>query len=42
MFAALNSIEMVTVPWWFLEISGANDNALAGWVESVSVSSKKL
>jgi glutathione S-transferase len=34
MFAALNSIEMVSVPWWFLEISGAKDNALAGWVES--------
>jgi len=30
--AALNSIEMVTVPWWFLEISGARDNALTGWV----------
>ncbi len=32
--AALNSIEMVTVPWWFLEISGADDNRLAGWMES--------
>lgn len=32
--AALNSIEMVTVPWWFLEISGAKDNGLAGWMES--------
>ena len=32
--AALNSIEMVTVPWWFLEISGAKENALTGWVES--------
>lgn len=30
--AALNSIEMVTVPWWFLEISGAADNGLAGWM----------
>lgn len=30
--AALNSIEMVTVPWWFLEISGAKDNGLTGWV----------
>src|SRR3546814_5515746 len=29
--AALNSIEMVTVPWWFLEISGAKDNGLADW-----------
>lgn len=30
--AALNSIEMVTVPWWFLKISGDEDNALTGWV----------
>lgn len=30
--AALNSIEMVTVPWWFLKISGDADNALTGWV----------
>lgn len=34
MIAALNSIEMVAVPWWFLEISGHKDNALAGWLES--------
>ncbi|HEX9946454.1 MAG TPA: glutathione S-transferase family protein [Allosphingosinicella sp.] len=32
--AALNSMEMVTVPWWFLEITGAKDNGLAGWLES--------
>ena len=32
--AALNSIEMVTVPWWFLRISGQKDNALAGWMTS--------
>lgn len=32
--AALNSIEMVTVPWWFLEITGARDNHLTGWLES--------
>jgi glutathione S-transferase len=32
MVAALNSIEMVTVPWWFLKISGDEDNALAGWM----------
>lgn len=32
--AALNSMEMVTVPWWFLEISGANDNGLSGWLDS--------
>jgi glutathione S-transferase len=30
--AALNSIEMVTVPWWFLNISGDPDNALTGWM----------
>ncbi len=29
--AALNSIEMVTVPWWFLRISGDRDNKLTGW-----------
>jgi glutathione S-transferase len=32
--AALNSIEMVTVPWWFLNLSGARDNALTGWMSS--------
>jgi glutathione S-transferase len=30
--AALNSIEMVTVPWWFLKISGDEDNELTGWM----------
>lgn len=30
--AALNSIEMVTVPWWFLKMSGDEDNELTGWV----------
>jgi glutathione S-transferase len=30
--AALNSIEMVSVPWWFLEVSGEKDNRLAGWL----------
>jgi glutathione S-transferase len=30
--AALNSIEMVTVPWWFLKMMGDADNALTGWV----------
>lgn len=33
LFAALNSIEMVSVPWWFLEITGAKENGLAGWME---------
>ncbi len=30
--AALNSIEMVTVPWWFLKMSGDEDNDLTGWM----------
>ena len=30
--AALNSIEMVSVPWWFLKMTGDADNALTGWV----------
>lgn len=32
--AALNSIEMVTVPWWYLEVPGAKQNGLTGWLES--------
>ncbi len=28
--AALNSIEMVSVPWWFLKICGDEDNGLKG------------
>ncbi len=31
--AALNSIEMVSVPWWFLKICGDEDNGLKGWME---------
>lgn len=31
--AALNSIEMVTVPWWFLKICGDEDNGLRGWMD---------
>jgi glutathione S-transferase len=31
--AALNSIEMASVPWWFLTITGAADNPLTGWLE---------
>jgi glutathione S-transferase len=34
MIAALNSIEMVTVPWWFLKMSGEQDNGLADWMGS--------
>ena len=30
--AALNSIEMVSVPWWFLRLTGDKDNGLAGWL----------
>jgi glutathione S-transferase len=30
--SALNSIEMVSVPWWFLKLSGRADNELAGWM----------
>ena len=41
MIAALNSIEMVTVPWWFLKMSGDEDNGSpAGWA-SASTSSRK-
>lgn len=32
--AALNSIEMVTVPWWFLTITGAENDGLTGWMGS--------
>jgi glutathione S-transferase len=31
--AALNSIEMVTVPWWFLTITGQRENILTGWLD---------
>lgn len=30
--AALNSVELVTVPWWFLEISGTTPNGLTPWL----------
>ena len=30
--AALNSIEMVTVPWWFLKITGGENDDLTGWM----------
>lgn len=30
--SALNSIEMVTMPWWFLRMSGDADNKLTGWL----------
>lgn len=31
-FSALNSIEMASVPWWFLTISGQAENPLTGWL----------
>ncbi len=31
--AALNSIEMVTVPWWYLEVTGTKENGLTLWME---------
>jgi len=30
-FAALNSIEMVSVPWWFISLSDTKDNPLEPW-----------
>ena len=30
--AGLTSIKMVTVPWWFLKMSGVADTPLDGWV----------
>lgn len=32
LFAALNSIEMVSVPWWFVGVSGVAPNPLEGWL----------
>lgn len=30
--AALNSIEMVSVPWWFISLANKPDNPLEGWM----------
>lgn len=30
--AALNSVEMVSVPWWFLELSSEKENRLTDWL----------
>jgi len=30
--AALNSVEMVTVPWWFINLSKPSENPLSGWM----------
>jgi len=32
--AALNSMEMVTVPWWFIGLSTEKDNPLEAWMAS--------
>jgi glutathione S-transferase len=32
--SALNSVEMVTVPWWFLRLSGQAENGLTSWMHS--------
>ncbi|WP_375547684.1 glutathione S-transferase family protein [Oceanicaulis alexandrii] len=32
--SALNSVEMVSVPWWFLEVTGSKENGLRDWFES--------
>ena len=32
-FAALNSIEMVSVPWWFLKVTGHAGDPLGGWLD---------
>ena len=32
LFAALNSIEMVSVPWWFLTMTGKDDGGLGDWM----------
>lgn len=32
LISALNSVEMVTVPWWFLNNSEGPDNGLSGWM----------
>lgn len=33
LFAALNSIEMVAVPWWFVGMVGKGDNPLTEWTK---------
>jgi glutathione S-transferase len=40
--AALNSIELVAVPWWFLEVTGGKDNRLTGWLESRLVHMERI
>lgn len=31
--SALNTIEMLTVPWWFLRMSGKEESGLTGWMD---------
>jgi glutathione S-transferase len=33
LFSALNSVEMVTVPWWFIGLKKPAENPLAGWMQ---------
>lgn len=33
LIAALNSVEMVTVPWWFINLSKPGENPLSGWMK---------
>lgn len=33
LISALNSIEMVAVPWWFINLSKPAENPLAGWMK---------
>ncbi len=30
--AALNSIEMASVPWWYMKVTGQSDNGLGDWM----------
>ena len=30
--AALNSVELVTLPWWFLTVTGQTENGLTDWM----------
>src|SRR5690606_4509378 len=32
--SALNSVEMVSLPWWFVGLSNPPENALEGWLHS--------
>lgn len=34
LIAGLNSVEMVTVPWWFIALSKPAENPMEGWMQS--------